>query len=78
MTDAQIKERCVEAGGDIAWELVNTGKTAKLESLCREMVAEGLERAFKEFQSNKRLYCGTAGAFADRCRQEAARVKEGG
>lgn len=45
MTSEQITARCAECGNDIAHEIINTGETTELESLCREMIEEGLARA---------------------------------
>lgn len=85
MTDDQIRERCVDIcsqlyavdqkqppnGASTDWDNL---WMAILESLCREMVAEGLERAAVEMvnSGNDKL-----NGWIEWCRQEAQRVKEG-
>ena len=40
MTPDELKARCAECGNDIAHEIINTGETTELESLCREELEE--------------------------------------
>ncbi len=76
MTPDKLRARCAECGNDIAHEIINTGETTELESLCREMIAVGLERAAVEFESKILGYCRDPNDFMDWCQQEAQRVKE--
>jgi len=83
MTDKHIKERCENwlIGEDLDDRLC---LYATLESLCREMIAEGIHAVSREIQRRHyddlttakkalKIYTG----LEDWCRQEAARNKEG-
>lgn len=78
MTPDELKARCDECSLEIAREIINTDKTTELESLCREMIAEGLERAAVEFERRKgdRPQSIMEKMYRKWCREEAQRVKE--
>jgi hypothetical protein len=87
MTNDQIKARCELAVAAIAliceredYEQVSKDqeKANTLESLCREMISEGLEMAAQKadrYPCNPEARRGMA-SLADWCREEAQRVKE--
>jgi hypothetical protein len=82
MTPDELRERCEKALDSIitfdlptneeAGKRLYDGQAKELESLCREMIAEGLERAAVEVS-----FHAYAKDHAIWCRQEAQRVKEG-
>lgn len=89
MTDKQIEERChrwLDHPDNMVHKSVYgnvyPSQKASLESLCREMIAEGLERAAascdREAECNLDERSYYARSFGDWCRQEAERVKGGG
>ena len=79
MTPDELMERCEQFLRDNTGNLYIDGNNdpdeesvALLESLCREMIAEGLERAAVEVS-----FHAYAKDHAIWCRKEAQRVKEG-
>ncbi len=88
MTNEQIRGRCEKALESIitfdlptneeAGKRLFARQTTELESLCREMMAAGLEMAAgkaDKYPCNPEARRGMA-SLADWCRQEAQRVKE--
>ncbi len=75
MTNEHIKERCVKFLESLRLDPSNllSDNMESTESLCREMIATGLERAATHFDESD---SDNAWAYANWCRQEAQRVKE--
>ena len=77
MTPDELRERCREfVSVNCDSGKVVSGISERLESLCREMIAEGLERAGVRYAEwiNGHEFTETP-RFEDWCLQEAQRVK---
>jgi hypothetical protein len=88
MTPDELRERCEKALDSIitfdlptneeAGKRLYDGQAKELEPLCREMIAEGLERACAYYSNQIHHDMDDyPDKFVKWCRQEAQRVKEG-